>query len=84
MTKKEKTEATAKELFWKHGFKKVSIDEIVKRNYNLDIKNPNTVQVDELDPEEVLADYRAKQAEVKDILEKIKKELTEALSHHDR
>lgn len=31
MTKKEKTEATAKELFWKHGFKKVSIDEICKK-----------------------------------------------------
>lgn len=63
---------------------KVGIDEIMKRGYNLDIKNPNTVQVDELDPEEVLADYRAKQAEVKDILEKIKAELTEALAHHDR
>ncbi|MDD2995852.1 MAG: TetR/AcrR family transcriptional regulator [Paludibacter sp.] len=31
MTKKEKTEATAKELFWKHGFKKVSVDEICKK-----------------------------------------------------
>jgi type I restriction enzyme M protein len=63
---------------------KVSIDEIKKRGYNLDIKNPNIVQVDELNPEEVLKDYRAKQAEVKDILEQIKAELTEALSHHDR
>lgn len=63
---------------------KVGIDEIIKRNYNLDIKNPNIVEVDELNPEEVLASYRAKQAEVKEILEKIKAELTEALSHHDR
>jgi AcrR family transcriptional regulator len=31
MTKKEKIEYTAKELFWKHGFKKVSIDEICKK-----------------------------------------------------
>lgn len=31
MTKKEKIEHTAKELFWKHGFKKVSIDEICKK-----------------------------------------------------
>ncbi len=30
MTKKEKIEHTARELFWKHGFKKVSIDEICK------------------------------------------------------
>ncbi len=70
---------TESEVAWK-----VNIDEIKKRNYNLDIKNPNLIEVDELNPEEVLADYRAKQAEVKNILDKIKSELTEALSHHDR
>ena len=70
---------TESEVAWK-----VSIDDIKKRNYNLDIKNPNIVEVDELNPEEVLADYRAKQAEVKNILDKIKAELTEVLSHHDR
>ena len=70
---------TESEVAWK-----VSIDEIKKRNYNLDIKNPNIVDVDELNPEEVLADYRTKQAEVKNTLDKIKAELTEALSHHDR
>ncbi|QQS21843.1 SAM-dependent DNA methyltransferase [Candidatus Saccharibacteria bacterium] len=63
---------------------KVSVDEIKKRDYNLDIKNPNVVEVDELNPEEVLESYRAKQAEVKNILEQIKVELTEALSHHDK
>lgn len=63
---------------------KVSIEDIKKRGYNLDIKNPNIVEVDELDPEEVLVSYRAKQVEVKNILEQIKAELTEALSHHDR
>ena len=70
---------TESEVAWKVG-----IDDIKKRNYNLDIKNPNIIEVDELNPEEVLADYRAKQAEVKNILDKIKAELTEALSHHDR
>jgi len=30
-TKKEQLEFTATELFWKHGFKKVSIDEICKK-----------------------------------------------------
>ena len=30
-TKKEQLEITAKDLFWKHGFKKVSIDEICKK-----------------------------------------------------
>jgi type I restriction enzyme M protein len=62
---------------------KVSIDEIIKRGYNLDIKNPNTVKANELNPEEVLVNYRAKQAEVKNIVEQIKKELAEVLSHHD-
>lgn len=32
MTKKEKIDNTAKDLFWKHGFKKVSIDEICKKS----------------------------------------------------
>ena len=32
MTKKEQIEQTARELFWKHGFKKVSIDEICKKS----------------------------------------------------
>ena len=31
LTKKEQIEHTAKDLFWKHGFKKVSIDEICKK-----------------------------------------------------
>lgn len=31
MTKKEKIEAIARDLFWKHGFKKVSVDEICKK-----------------------------------------------------
>ncbi|MDD4971187.1 MAG: TetR/AcrR family transcriptional regulator [Paludibacter sp.] len=31
-TKKEQIEITAKELFWKHGFRKVSIDEICKKS----------------------------------------------------
>jgi len=31
-TKKEQLELTAKDLFWKHGFKKVSIDEICKKS----------------------------------------------------
>lgn len=63
---------------------KVSIEDIRKRGFNLDIKNPNIEMIDELNPEEVLESYRAKQNEVKAILEQIKLELNEALSHHDR
>jgi len=62
---------------------KVSIDEIIKRNYNLDIKNPRT-SVDVLEsPEELLGVYRAKQIEVKEVLEQIRTVISEALSHHD-
>ena len=32
LTKKEQLEFTAKDLFWKHGFKKVSIDEICRKS----------------------------------------------------
>ena len=32
LTKKEQLEITAKDLFWKYGFKKVSIDEICKKS----------------------------------------------------
>jgi len=62
---------------------KVSIEEIVKRNYNLDIKNPRT-PVDVLEsPEELLATYHGKQKEVKKVLEQIRSVITDALSHHD-
>lgn len=62
---------------------KVSIDEIVKRNYNLDIKNPRT-PVDVLEsPEELLATYHTKQKEVKKVLEQIRTVITDALSHDD-
>ncbi|MDD4110974.1 MAG: N-6 DNA methylase, partial [Clostridia bacterium] len=62
---------------------KVSIDEIIKRNYNLDIKNPRT-PVDVLEsPEELLETYHNKQQEVKKVLEQIRTVITEALSHHD-
>lgn len=62
---------------------KVSIDEIIKRNYNLDIKNPRT-PVDVLEsPEELLATYHTKQKEVKAVLEQIRAVITDALSHHD-
>ena len=61
---------------------KVSIDEIKKRGYNLDIKNPNTAEEDELNPAEVLENYRAKQAETAKILEQIKSVLGEALENN--
>lgn len=67
------------ELAWK-----VSAEDIKERGYNLDIKNPNTIVLDDLDPEEVLAEYREKQKAVNETLDKIKAVLLEALKHHDR
>lgn len=62
---------------------KVSIDEIIKRNYNLDIKNPRT-PVDVLEsPEQLLETYHNKQKEVKEVLEQIRTVIADALSHHD-
>ena len=54
---------------------KVSIDEIVARNYNLDIKNPHVGEQISHDPDELLAKYAKQQAEVATIREALKKEL---------
>ncbi|SRR6266568_5191140 len=62
---------------------KVSSEDIKARGYNLDIKNPSTVAADDLDPEEVLAEYREKQKAVNEKLNEIKNVLVEALKHHD-
>lgn len=62
---------------------KVDIDEIKKRGYNLDIKNPNAKTEDELNPTEVLVSYRAKKAETSKTLEKIKEVLSEAFKEHE-
>lgn len=62
---------------------KVSIEEIKERNYNLDIKNPMTVADVLESPVELLKTYHTRQKETKEVLEKIRKVITEALSHHD-
>lgn len=62
---------------------KVSLEEIQKRGYNLDIKNPRAPQEVLESPEELLVAYRKKQEETKAVLDKIRAELTDALSHHD-
>lgn len=55
---------------------KVSIEEIEKRNYNLDFKNPNgNAKVDHKDPEEVLENIVSAEKEIIKLLENIKKEI---------
>ena len=58
---------------------RVSIDEIVARNYNLDIKNPSTVDPTHLDPALLLASYQKQLAEIAALRKELKTELEKAL-----
>ncbi len=58
---------------------KVSLKEIEKNNYNLDIKNPNVVDEDHGDPQEILTHYNEIVKEMEDTRDQLKKELMEAL-----
>lgn len=58
----------------------VGIDEIVERNYNLDIKNPHVGEVINYDPEELLASYQQQQADIANLRAQLKGILAEALA----
>ena len=58
---------------------KVSADEIKARSYNLDIKNPHTVEEDHGDPETLLEELNNAEAEVVSMRDQLKRILTEAL-----
>ena len=62
---------------------KVTLDEIERRNFNLDIKNPNTISVEDASPSELLEAYRAQQAKVQGIVSQLQIQLKEVLQHHD-
>lgn len=59
---------------------KVSIKEIEKRNFNLDIKNPHVGEVVSHDPEVLLAQYMAEQREIGEIRDQLKSVLAAALA----
>ena len=59
---------------------KVSIDDIIARNYNLDIKNPHVGEVISHDPEELLADYAKQQADIQALRDQLKGILSAALT----
>ena len=59
---------------------KVSAADIKARGYNLDIKNPHTVADDHGDPEILLADLEAAEAQVHALRDQLKAILTEALA----
>ncbi|MBI4765934.1 MAG: SAM-dependent DNA methyltransferase [Deltaproteobacteria bacterium] len=64
----------ANEVAWK-----VTIDEIKARNYNLDFKNPHTVEEDHGDPVELMAKLEESERETAKLRDKLKAMLEEAL-----
>ena len=62
------------EIAWK-----VTIDEIKARNYNLDFKNPHTVEEDHGDPAELLAKLEESEAATAKLRDRLKAILEEAL-----
>ncbi|WP_321277147.1 N-6 DNA methylase [Thiomicrorhabdus indica] len=57
----------------------VSIDEIIERNYNLDIKNPHQAEEVVHDPEELLATYAEQQNDIQQLRDQLKTILGNAL-----
>ena len=58
---------------------KVSAETIVERNYNLDIKNPNTPDFVHADPDDLLRQYADAVAKVKDLQDQLKASLEQSL-----
>ena len=58
---------------------KVTIDEVKARSYNLDFKNPHTVEEDHGDPAELLAKLEASEADTARLRDRLKVILEEAL-----
>ncbi|WP_062270396.1 N-6 DNA methylase [Endozoicomonas arenosclerae] len=61
---------------------KVSIDEVIERNFNLDIKNPHEGEVISHDPEELLADYARQQEQIAGLHNELKAILGKALTQN--
>jgi type I restriction enzyme M protein len=59
---------------------KVSIEEIKKRNYNLDIKNPNAPESQVGDPDELLQAYQQTNGKIRDLQTEIMQVLDHALN----
>lgn len=61
----------------------VSIDDIIARNYNLDIKNPHVGEVISHDPEVLLAEYAKQQQGIQSLRDQLKGILSDALTARD-
>ena len=58
---------------------KVSIEDIKSREYNLDIRNPNSIEINSLDPEEILKNYKEAVASRNEKIESLKSLLLRSL-----
>lgn len=58
---------------------RVGLDEIKARNYNLDFKNPHTVEVEHGDPAELLARLEESEAQTAGLRDRLRTILEEAL-----
>lgn len=61
---------------------KVAVQDIVERNYNLDIKNPHVGEQITHDPDELLALYNKEQGEITSLRNQLKTILAEALNNN--
>lgn len=59
---------------------RVTIEEIQKRNFNLDIKNPHSEEEDLGDPEELLQEYQELEVKIQEIRDALKNELAQSLT----
>ncbi len=56
---------------------KVSVEEVIKNNYNLDIKNPNRAKEEEYrPPEEIVADIIEKEKRIFELMREIQEQIT--------
>lgn len=62
---------------------KVSIDEIVARNYNLDIKNPHQLETKAIDPKILLNEYTQAQNEIATLQAQLKSILANAFASNN-
>jgi type I restriction enzyme M protein len=62
----------------------VSIDDIIARNFNLDIKNPHIGEVISHDPQALLADYAKQQGDIQALREQLKGILVSALNNKEQ
>jgi type I restriction enzyme M protein len=58
---------------------KVSIDEVIARNFNLDIKNPHVGEQIIHDPDQLLADFTTQQQQIGELRNQLKAILADAL-----